>query len=173
MTFIDYCLLAVLACSAIFGAVRGLLKEVISLVSWILAFYLAWKLGPSVEPHLAAALHDPGVRTWAARIPVFLAVLVLGAIVNAVVGHFVRLSIFSGLDRMLGLVFGTLRGLVIIGLAVMISQAAHLTEEGWWKRSALLPQAESLANVLRGLVGDERLQRIIPSREPSVPRRGA
>lgn len=172
MTFIDYVILGILLFSAVAGVVRGFLREVVSVITWVLAFVLAWKFGPSLEPHMAGAVHDSTVRAWAARVPIFLLVLVVGAGIGALLNHFVRLSIFSGLDRLLGLVFGVLRGLVVVGLTAIISQAAHFNQESWWQKSLLVPHTERVANVLRMLVGDERLKRIVPDRDP-VPRRGA
>lgn len=163
MNWIDYLLLALLLISCVYGMARGLLRELISLVTWIVAVLLAWRSSGWLEPHLGGVLADPAVRPWAARALVFLVVLLIGTVAGAVVNHFVRLSIFSGVDRLLGLVFGLLRGVVVVGLLAILCHALRLDSEAWYRQSALVPYAESAGNGLRALVGE----RIIK------PRRGS
>ncbi len=158
MNWTDYALIALLAVSCIVGLVRGLLREVISLVSWLAAVWLAWTFGSTLEPHLGGALQDAAVRPWAARAIIFVAVLLVGAGVGTIVTHFVRLSIFSSLDRLLGLVFGLLRGAVVLGVLAIGCHALRLHEEPWYRDSTLTPYAEQAGNVLRGLVGERKIR---------------
>jgi membrane protein required for colicin V production len=154
MVTLDYIILGIVLLSAIVGLVQGFLREVCSLVSWVLAVWLAWKLAPSLAPHLGGALEKPPYGIWAARGILFIAVLVVGAVIGAIVNYFVRLSIFSGLDRLLGFVLGVFRGLVILGVAIILAQSVRLDGEGWWKKSRLVPHLEPVANLLRSLAGE-------------------
>jgi len=79
--------------------------------------------------------------------------------VGAVLGHFVRLSIFSGTDRFLGLMFGLARGVLLLGVFVILGQLLRLDGERWWRQSLLMPYGESVANGLRAFVGEQRVQR--------------
>jgi membrane protein required for colicin V production len=159
MTVLDYIILGVVLFSAGAGLFRGFLREVCSLITWILAFWLAWHFGPALEPHLGGALGSETVRTWAARVPIFILVLMVGAAIGALLHHLVRVSLFSGLDRLLGFLLGVLRGLVILGVAAMICHAVRLDAEPWWKGSRLAPYVEGVANVLRSVAGEEWVQR--------------
>ncbi|MET0291515.1 MAG: CvpA family protein [Steroidobacteraceae bacterium] len=159
MTVLDYIILGVVLFSAVAGVIRGFLREVCSLVTWILAFWLAWHFGPALEPHLGGALSSEPARTWAARIPIFILVLMVGAAIGALLNHLVRVSLFSGLDRLLGFVLGVLRGLVILGVAAMIGHAVRLDGESWWRGSRLAPYVESVANGLRSIAGEEWVER--------------
>jgi membrane protein required for colicin V production len=153
MNPIDYALLGVLLLSILMGAMRGLLREAIALVSWLAALIFAWTLAPSVEPYLGQWVAQyPQLQTWLARAIVATIILVFGAILGAVAGYFIRLSIFSGLDRLLGTVFGALRGVVILGVLAMLGQQLHLDAETWWKTSVLMPSVTDVADFLRGLV---------------------
>src|SRR5687767_11258268 len=122
MVTLDYIILGLILLSAIAGVVRGFLKEVCSLITWVLAIWLAWHYGPLLVPYLGGVLEREPYGLWVGRAIVFVLVLVVGAIVGFAVGHFVRLSLFSGLDRMLGFVLGLLRGVVIVGFAIMLAQ---------------------------------------------------
>jgi membrane protein required for colicin V production len=159
MTVADYLILAVVLLSALVGLLRGFLREVIALVTWVLAVFVAWRFAGLVEPHLGGLLANPSVRPWAARTILFILVLMIGWGVASVLVHFVRLSIFSGLDRFLGLLFGLLRGVVIVGVVVILAQTLRLDGERWWRRSMLVPFGEQVAGVLRGIAGDKFKER--------------
>ena len=159
MTVVDYLVLGILAVSAVAGLVRGFLREICSLVTWILAIWLAWHFAAVLEPYMGGRLADPPASTWAARALIFLLVLMLGAAVGALLSHLVRLSLFSGMDRMLGFLLGLFRGLVVLGVVAIISHAVGMDDERWWRQSRLLPYVDSVANVLRSLAGEQRVLR--------------
>lgn len=160
MTLADYVILGILLISAIAGVLRGFLREVCSALTWILAFWFAWRFGPLLAPHLGGLLRQPGVSLWAARAIVFLVVLLIGTAIGALVTHFMRLSLFSGLDRFLGLILGLVRGVVIVGLVAILCHTLQLDTEAWYRRARLAPYAEHVANGLRTLGGDERIRRL-------------
>lgn len=157
MNWVDYLILALLVLSCIAGFMRGLLREMISLFTWLLAVVLAWRCADLLAPHLGGALAAASVRPWAARTLIFVGVLIIGAAVGVIVSHFVRLSIFSGTDRLLGLVFGVARAVAALGLLVILAHAVHLDGESWYRGSILVPYAEKSAAVLRSLAGDPTL----------------
>jgi membrane protein required for colicin V production len=158
MNWADYVLIAILVFSSIAGLMRGLLREVISLFTWLAAVWIAWTFSSSLEPYLGGALSDSAVRPWAARTIIFVAILLIGAALGALVSHFVRLSLFSGVDRLLGLVFGLLRGVVALGMLAILAHAVRLHDEPWYRGSLLVPYAEQAGNVLRGLVGERKIR---------------
>ncbi len=87
----------------------------------------AWHFGPALEPRLGGLLADPHVRPWAARAILWLAVMLIGTATGAIACYFVRLALFSAMDRFLGFVFGLVRGLVILGVCVLVCQTLRLT----------------------------------------------
>src|SRR5438477_8091148 len=159
MNVTDYLVIAAVVISAIVGAMRGFLREAVALATWLIALFIAWHFADLIEPHLGGLLSGSYVKPWAARIIIVLLILLLGAAIGAMLDHFVRLSIFSGMDRFLGFVFGLLRGLVLLGVFVILGQLLRLPEEQWWRHSMLIPYGESIANGLRMLVGEERVRR--------------
>ena len=118
---------------------RGFLREAVALVTWLLALFIAWHFADLIEPHLGGLLAGSYVKPWAARVIIVVLVLLLGAAIGALLGHFVRLSIFSGMDRFLGLIFGLLRGVVLLGVFVILGQLLRLDGERWWTRSGCWP----------------------------------
>jgi membrane protein required for colicin V production len=158
MNATDYLVIAAIIISAIVGAVRGFLRESVAVGAWLIALFLAWHFSDLIAPHLGGLMSDSEVRPWAARIIIVVLVLLLGAGIGATLSHFVRLSIFSGMDRLLGFAFGLLRGFVLLGVFVILGQLLRLQGEHWWRYSLLIPYGESIANGLRTLVGEERVR---------------
>ncbi len=158
MNWTDYVIIALMAFSCVAGVYRGLMREVVSLITWVAAFWLAWHFAYLLESHLGGALNSEGVRTWAARTIIFVAVLLLGTAIGAIVTQFVRVSLLTSLDRMLGFLFGFLRGFVVLGVLVLLCHAVRLNGEHWYKDSTLVPYAEHAGNVLRAMVGESRVQ---------------
>ena len=168
MIAVDYIIIAILLISAIMGLVRGLLREAIAIVTWFLAIVLAWSFGSSVEPYMGGVLVGSPLRIWAARTIVFVLVLLLGGAVAVILGHFVRVSMFAGMDKFLGFVFGLVRGVVIVGALTIAIQALRMDEDARWKNSRLMPYAIGVADALRGMVG-ENLERLeMKMSKPSV-----
>ena len=165
MIAVDYIILAILILSAIMGLVRGLLREAIAVITWFLAIVLAWSFASSLEPHLGGVLIGSPLRIWAARVIIFVGVLLLGGAVSTVLGHYVRVSMFAGMDKFLGLVFGLIRGVVIVGAFTIAVQALRMDEDTSWQRSKLMPYASGVADALRGIVGEnlERLEKHLPT----------
>ena len=153
MNIADYLVLAVVVLSAIVGAVRGFLREAIALCIWIVALFVAWHFSDMIEPHLGGLLASSHVRPWAARVIIVALILLFGAALGAIVSHYVRLSIFSGMDRFLGFLFGAARGVVLIGVFVILGQLLRLDGEVWWRHSMLIRYGDSVADGLRMLVG--------------------
>lgn len=154
MTQIDYFLIAVVLISAVIGAIRGFLREGIALAAWIIGIWIAWTHNEFVTPYLGGALAQEPVRTWSARAIVLVMVLLIGTAVGALSNHFVRTSIFSGFDRLLGFGFGLLRGVLILGLLGLLGQQLRLDGEKWWTQSRLMPYVESIVGSLRSVVGE-------------------
>ena len=160
MNWTDYVIIALVAFSCVTGLYRGFMREVVSLVTWLAAFWLSWHFAYVLEPHLGGALSAENVRTWAARTIIFIAVLLLGSAIGAIVTQFVRVSLLSSLDRALGFMFGLLRGAVALGVLVLVCHAVRLNQEHWYQNSTLVPYAEHAGNVLRTIVGESRVHAI-------------
>jgi membrane protein required for colicin V production len=158
MNATDYLIIAAVLVSALVGAARGFLREAIGFAAWIIALFVAWHFSDLIEPHLGGLLAGGTVRPWAARVIIVALILLFGSLLGGVLGHYVRLSIFSGMDRLLGFALGVLRGLVLVGVFVILGQLLRLDGDQWWRYSHLMPYAESIANGLRTLVGAERDQ---------------
>ncbi|MGC3982315.1 MAG: CvpA family protein [Steroidobacteraceae bacterium] len=151
MNFIDYLILAVLVVSLLLGFFRGFLGEAISLISWLGGLWLAWHYAYLIEPHLTGLIAKPPLNTWAARTIMLLAVLVIGWLTGAVVTYFVHQSGISlMLDRLLGMLFGFIRGVVLVSVAVMLGMQVRLESADWWQGSRFMPIAVEVSGWVKG-----------------------
>jgi membrane protein required for colicin V production len=165
MTPVDYILAAAILLSTVFGAIRGFLRESVALLGWLVGLWLAWRYAGRIEPYLGGAMRDTLLQVWAARLLVLIAVVIAAWLLGSLLSYLVQRSgLTLGVDRVLGGLFGVVRGAVIVGFAVMLAQAAELQSEAWWRSSRLLPFGEEMATVLRGYVetGREFVRETLP-----------
>ena len=101
MNITDYLVIAAVIISAAIGSLRGFLREAVAVATWFIALFVAWHFSELIEPHLGGVLAASHIKPWAARVIIVVFVLLVGAGIGTMVAHYVRLSIFSGMDRFL------------------------------------------------------------------------
>jgi len=147
MNTADILILAVLALSMLFGLLRGFVSTVLSLACWIAAFWVAWAFGAEVAAFYGGILGEPTARLMAGYLTCFIGVLVVGAVIGWLVRKLLDRGGLRGGDRVLGLLFGLARGLLLVTFAVLVLGFTVLPREaGWWRHSFLLPTFEDGAS---------------------------
>src|SRR5271157_5315687 len=154
MTGADFVILLVLLGSTLIGLLRGFVREAVSLAFWIVAIWAAWKFGPVVEPYLGGLMADPKVAPWVGRLVVLVIVLLIGWLIGMLLSYFTHSVGLGPLDRAVGLLFGVVRGMVLMGLMIIGGELLHLNQEEWWSRSRLVPYGETVGDWLRAMVGE-------------------
>ena len=132
MTGFDYIVIAIVMVSVVLGIWRGVVGEIIALVAWVLAFLAARMWGEEVARVFLARIADPAMRIVAAWVAVFVVVLVLMALLRLAVRGLLKALGLSLTDRLLGIVFGLARGLIIVLALVAVGGMTMVTKEKWW-----------------------------------------
>ncbi len=145
MSWADYIIIGILGLSIMVGLWRGLVSEVLALVIWIAAFWVAWTFGPAVAARFEHVIELPSARIIVAYALCFVAVLILGALLRFVVSRLVEGTGLSGTDRLLGMLFGFARGVLLVTLLVFLLGFTALTRDPWWQQSVLLPHFQQTA----------------------------
>lgn len=150
MTEFDYLVLGIVGLSVLLSLLRGAVKEVLSLATWVLAFYLANRHAEDVVVHLSWAedLTVP-MRALAGFGTVFLLVLVCGWIVTRLASRLVSAAGLGWIDRGLGLFVGASRGLLIVLVLVILAGLTSLPEKAFWQEAMLSGHAEETVRQLK------------------------
>lgn len=171
MLIIDYVILAVVAVSALIGLIRGFLREAISLATWIVAVWVVHVYAGDVAGYFASKVESPVVRLMIAGAILFIVVLLLGAALGYLASVLVKSTGLSGTDRLLGMVFGALRGVILLALLLVVAVALlPVTEESWWSGSQFIPYIEQAVVWLRDLLPPEVAEYLeyAPAPEPAT-----
>ncbi len=137
MNWLDYTFLGVIGLSVLIGVVRGFVREVISVVTWVAAFWVAIRYSPVAAALLEAWIESAMIRLVAAFAVLFIATLLAGALVGWLARLLVGRTGLSGTDRTLGVVFGGLRGGLLVGLVVLGAGLTPVPDESWWRDSVI------------------------------------
>lgn len=143
MTIFDYLVLFVLIASIVISTLRGLVKEILSLVSWIVAFVVANMYGAQLAPMLPEMIPGDTLRLILAFIALFIGVRLLMALLMMAVDALIKASGLSLADRGLGGLFGLARGIIFVLAAVMVAGMTDLPKQDFWKNALLSPIAET------------------------------
>lgn len=139
MNWADYTILGILGLSVLMGLWRGFIGEVLALAIWVCAFWVAWTLGPTLAEHFSASISTPSARVILGYVVCFITVLIAGAIVTVLMRKLVAGSGLSGSDRLLGMVFGLVRGMALVVLVVFLLRFTPFSSDPWWNQSRLMP----------------------------------
>lgn len=154
MIWVDYIIILIVAVSALVSLLRGFLREMVSLITWVVGFWVALRFAHQVGD-VFSIIHNSSVRLMVGFVVLFVIILIVGALVNFLVGKVVQRTGTSASDRILGLIFGLVRGVVIVAVLVILARFTNLPKDPWWHQSRLIPYAESVAGWMRGVLPEQ------------------
>ena len=135
---IDYIIIGIIAFSILVSLLRGFVREVLSLGSWVVAFIVASQFYPYLAAYLTQ-IESMYIRNGTAIAILFVLTLIVGAIVNYVISQLVDKTGLSGTDRVLGAAFGLVRGaLIVAALLFFMDTFTNFEQTDWWKESILM-----------------------------------
>jgi len=143
--WVDYILLVVIAISALLSLWRGFIMEAISLVSWIVALWVAVIFFQDLANLMADWIDTPSIRDITAFAILFVGTVLVGALVNYLAGQLVAKTGLTATDRALGMLFGIARGIVIVAVLVLLAGLTALPQDSWWQESLLLGHFQDMA----------------------------
>ncbi|MES2830756.1 MAG: CvpA family protein [Pseudomonadota bacterium] len=145
MTLFDYLVVFVLVCSIIISMMRGAVREVLSLLSWIVAFFVASNYCDALAALLPESIPAGTARLITAFLLLFIGVKILMSLFNSAIAALVKASGLTAVDRGLGSLFGAARGLLLVVATVLLSGMTAIPQQPFWKDALLSPTAESAA----------------------------
>ncbi len=167
MNWIDFLFIALIAISGLISLYRGFVREVFSVLTWVVAIWVGIRFSGAAAAYLPAALSDETLRLGIAFAVLFILVLIVGGVIGIVATRVVRGTGLTGTDRSLGIVFGLLRGILIVALLVFLASLTLVPEESWWQESRLVPEFERIVGWVLDQVPESIQERLrgVPEEE--------
>ena len=138
LNWADWTLIVIITLSSLMSLKRGFIKEALSLATWVVAFVVARTFHTNFQTLLIGAIEEPMLRVIAAFGILFIGTLLVGAGVNFIVGALIRLTGLTPVDRMLGVVFGLARGLILSVVVVAVLRLTPMSSSDWWVDSIMI-----------------------------------
>ena len=139
LVWVDWAIIGVVTLSALISLIRGFVKEALSLASWAVAFFAFHSQAVGLLENLVDKIY---LREILAYVLLFGGTLVLGSLLTHFIAMVVKRTGLSGTDRLLGMIFGTTRGLIVVlaALVLLPSLLTGIENDQWWKESQLIPE---------------------------------
>ena len=153
MNSFDLLILGIVAVFAAIGAWRGMMREVISLLTWVLSCALAWFYAAPVSLLFRSVIEDAALRQLFAFVLIFVAVFVLGLVGSWLLHKYFPLRRhFRMVNNALGGLVGVARGAVIVIAVFLVAGLTSVPQRDWWRDSAFTPFFERAAVYVAGYI---------------------
>jgi membrane protein required for colicin V production len=156
MTTFDWAVLAVVGLSTVLAFFRGVVRELIAVVAWVVGFVGAIAFTPVLGTMLPSIPGYPGVPYLIAFALIVIGALLLGALIAWPLTKAVRAAGLGFVDRFLGL----FRGLALVLAFVIVAGLTPLPHSAWWQRSALVPPLVAGVVALKPYLPDDLVRRL-------------
>jgi len=133
----DYVLAVIVFLSLILGIKRGFLREIISIITWIAAFFVAILFTNNVAIYVSNFIKSELLANFVAFFALFIATLIVGSIINWIITKLAQKSGLTIGDRFFGAIFGCVRGILIILLIVFVISVTNFQSANWYQKSQL------------------------------------
>lgn len=155
MTWIDFVIIGVVLISCFISLIRGFVREAVSLASWVISFLIAWNLHGSFAGFFQTSIESNNLRLIVAFFILFVLSLIMFAVINFFASKMVQRTGLTGVDRTIGVIFGFLRGILLVTALVALAGLTHLPRSQLWHDSVFLVQFQAVAIWLTGLLPAE------------------
>ena len=142
----DYIIITIIAVSTVISLLRGFVRESLALAGWILAIWVSMiymhQMAIFITPYINV---PPSILSLISFIILFIITLILAALVSNLGANLVDQTGLSGTDRAIGMLFGIARGILIVGVLVLLAGFTMIPQDPWWKESVLISHFQQLA----------------------------
>jgi len=145
MTLIDYGVATVMLISILLAVYRGGVSELLSLAAWLAAFALAWVYTGAMAQWLPPTIPTLELRLFIAFLLIFLLVWLAATLLKHICARMIEATGLSPVDRVLGMFFGGVRGLLIIACGVLLAGLTTLPQQAVWRNALSYPYLQTLA----------------------------
>ncbi len=166
LNWADWAIIGIIIISTVISLLRGFVREALSLASWAVAAWVGFKFSLSFSKILPAFVTSNTLRVMVAFAILFLATLIVGLLINLLISSLVNKTGLSGTDRLLGMLFGIARGVLLVAVIVLLANMTQVKQDEWYVKSQLIPQFQGLATWLHGFLPEQMEQ--LPDVSPKI-----
>ena len=152
MTWIDFAIIGIVFVSCVISVIRGFVREAISLASWVVSFLIAWNLHGAFATFFDNTIEHQNLRLIVAFFVLFVMSLIVFTIISFFASKLVERTGLTGADRVIGVIFGFFRGILIVTGLVALAGLTQLPRSELWRDSLLLVNVQAVAIWLTGLL---------------------
>lgn len=161
LNWIDVTIIGVILVSVLISLIRGFVREALSLVIWAAAAYLALTFSHDFSTFFIGHIVSPSIRLGVSFMILFVLTLIAGAVLSYILSLLVEKTGLSGSDRMLGVIFGFARGVLVVSVLVLVAKLTNVPQDPLWQNSKLVPKFEPIEVWLQNFM-DEHVKDYLP-----------
>lgn len=161
MTEFDYIILVIIVLSVLLGWWRGLVYEILSLLSWVTSYFVAKSWAAEFSPYMPAVLASETLRSAAAYAAVFATTLIFCGVAAWSINKLIKsFGLDWRTDGVTGAIFGFVRGLMLVLVLVLIAGLTKLPQTAFWQDALLSKPLQDVAVLAKDLLPDDMAKRI-------------
>ncbi len=164
----DYLFIGLITVSVVVGLLRGSVKELFALLIWVAAFLVAYNFAGDVAGWIEGRVSIPSARMAIGFSGLFVATLLIGGLLNYFMGQLVEKTGLTGTDRLVGGVFGLVRGLALCVAIIIMAQFTPLPADPWWQESRVIQRLLPVAEWATGLMPQSLQDMLYEEAEPET-----
>lgn len=160
LNWLDLTIIGIITLSMVFSLIRGFIRESFSLASWVIAIWAGIAFTPTLSAMMPDYVENPLLRTGISFLIIFLTLLIIGSLISYLLSKLARKTGLSGTDRLLGLIFGAARGVLIVAVLLVIGVLMGLEQQPWWQSSTLITHFKPLTIWLQSMLPEQAAKEI-------------
>jgi len=170
VNYFDYILITIVGLSMVLSIWRGFVREIISLIGLVLAFFIAGRMSGDVGSLLNDWIENKTIADIAGFVFIFVFIMVVVSLVGALIRKLVHMADLTATDRTLGVFFGAARGVLLIGVAFLAYTSYAKPDQSWMQKSLLTPYALQLSDLIGKTIPKEYpLSTQVGADKPQLP----
>lgn len=161
MTEFDYIIFAIIVLSILLGWWRGIVYEILSLLSWVTSYFVAKSWAIEFAPYMPAVLESETLRSIASYLAVFVTTLILCGIASWSLNKLVKsFGLDWRTDGVTGAIFGFFRGLMLVLVLILVAGLTKLPQTSFWQNAILSKPLQNTALLVKDLLPDDMAKRV-------------
>lgn len=156
---LDYGIIGLIVVSVLMGTLRGFVREAMSLITWITALVCGVIACETVASWFTFTTMV-GLRMVLAFVLIVLSILILGGLLNHLIGRLIKFTGFGATDRLVGTLFGLVRGAVVVAAAVLVTNPTPFSKDPLWTTSVLVPRFEPMSHWMKEKLPEDLMKKV-------------